>query len=870
MSEFDFDSFLKQAVEEESKFDDSKNAMEELHQNSKKTLQESKKTAESNAVEELLNVEKDIQEGYNEPTATEEPQIEDIIEDTQEYVEPVVEPEPLINLEKEEEEAGSIEYEAEETQTEPPEPELTPEEKEIQEAKNRLNSGEILDAETIILATKGAKETVLKHDGERVYNKKTELPQDTKVTRCWDELFETFTDEQKAYVTSIPKEQRVAQPEIDLHFNQLQDPYSVSNNQQLNKALEEERKAEEERLAKEEEARKEREEYERLHANSKIEDLDETPEEARARNKRIKKATRTKERKIPDKYPKTYFDPTDMEIDENDGKEYYYFNIEKTLRKYNLLGITKVIPLYRLDWMNDTAFFDGVAARQHEKTLKLNAMEAEDQYDRDIRYLFIKIATGVAAVAAITCYIVFSVIPTSKFKDATLLMNNKQYETAYHGFTELGQYNDAFVYAKYCEGQVFFKKEMYDEAKDCFTKLVPYQHLFDAEKINFETLVTECDYQKALTCYSNNDYVSAKALFRSVYKHKDATEYYYKSCYAIADDYYNKGDYYQAIDNFYSIATMEYSDSKTRLSDIAAQIYEEAQGKYGRAEYDKAAVDFEFLKNYNYKDSAEMISQCYYRNGINSFNANDFETARKYFEKNRTYKDSFALEKQCIYNIANATFAKDAVNSIAYYEQVKGFKSATDILNSNELSLFGRWNIIEMDGNTITPIEFSFYANGLFKTNQQILSTAISTDATPYSYVWKTDHYETKVMDNVYTITTKSYDDANNQITIICADANNSHEYVCKRVYKYTDMLIADKTVVNEEDNTELTLNQKIEREISAYVDKKIDGYVTINGEEVEVNGLKTKLQDALEQDIAGEGTSEAASVIEDEAPPAE
>jgi hypothetical protein len=226
-----------------------------------------------------------------------------------------------------------------------------------------------------------------------------------------------------------------------------------------------------------------------------------------------------------------------------------------------------------------------------------------------------------------------------------------------------------------------------------------------------------------------------------------------------------------------------------------------------------------------------MVNQCTYRYGLDLYKNKQYESARKVLCEIPEYKDSYVLSKECIYNISTILYENNPVASIAEYKMIEGYRDATDIMYSPRLILYGQWEISEMNGSSISPVDFNFYDDGQFKTNKQILSVAISTDATPIYYEWEDGIFSAE--DGSYTISC-SYDIDDGTLTLTCAGPNQTVEYTCKRLLTYEAMILAEDTAVNTEAGEE-TLNQKFKNLIQDYVDKKTDGIVYNNGEDVDI-----------------------------------
>ena len=637
-----------------------------------------------------------------------------------------------------------------------------------------------------------------------------------------------FSDEQKAYIENTPPEERRAQDSLNIHFHQLQEPVSFAI------------------IVPKKEKRQEV--------------LPEVEFEKEEDTGRKKKTTRKKAHKG---YPKEYFDPTDREFEPKDGKTYVYFNVEKSLRKYHLTKITKIIPIAKLEkWTYDKAFFDKIAEKQHAKAEKLNALSADKQYKRDWKVRLIALGSVTFVFLLGGMYIKSVYLPNKAFEKGGNLMAAEKYDEAYYEFNKLGTRDNAHVYAKYCEGQMQIKTEHYDKAKECFTLLLDYQNLF-ANDISIEKMVQKCDYLKAKDLYNAEDFEGAKALFKSVYQYEDATTYYYKCSCEIADSYYVNGDYYTAIDSMYEAGNAGYEDAHNRLLNMADELYNKGRVAYDDKNYEEAQKIFKFLSEYKFKDSKDRYTQCSYNAAMEKFTAGNYTEAETSFNRISEYKDSVALMKESTYNLAQQTAYDNPVKSIKLYEKIKDYKDANEILTGNRLVLYGRWNITELNDSKITPIEFSFYDGGLFYTKTQISGVAISTDATPQSYIWINDHfsaiedtYQMSIEVNESSLNTQY---SVNDLTLICTYNDNTYRYRCERTMSYTEMLKADNTVKDTEETT-LTLNQMIEQEIKAYISKKTDGYIVLDGEQVEVTGKGTRLMNGL-----GEANREESSESEAE-----
>lgn len=591
----------------------------------------------------------------------------------------------------------------------------------------------------------------------------------------------------------------------------------------------------------------------------------------------------------PKGYPREYFDPTDAEVDEKDGKTYYYFNIEKTLRLHNWMFITKLFSLDKLeDWTYDNPRFDAIAQRQHNTAERLNNATPAEQYRHDQRNRFIKFGSVAAAVLMFVCLIFFHTIPSHRFENAMEHMAAEEYEEGYNILSSLGMKYDSFVYAKYAEGCLRLasardasagtagtetdeekrKKdisdaiEKYDGAKDCFEKLVPYAGHFtdlmgiskeEAEK-KISDMVNECEYSKGRMLYQAKQFEQAASIFKNIHNYSDATENYYKTTYEIADDYYEKGDYFSAIDHFYQVASAKYSDSEDRMKELAQELYDTALANYNRQKYEDAIETFAFLANYNYLDSEDLINKCKYNYALDFYKAGNYEKASENLAGILPYKDSIALKKDCTYRLGVIAYNNKPVDSIRYFNSIRGFRNADQILDSDNLVLFGEWEITELNGTPITQTTFTFSGNGLFKTTSaNIVGTAISTDSTEYPYRWNGHGYETEVEGVKYVMEMKISN--SREITLTCSNDGKEHSYTCRRLKTYLEMV--NSGMEKEEGDGNLSLNDKLKIIIGQYIKKKTDQIYTYNGLNIDATADSLKIESVEDNSTEGSGSEE-------------
>ena len=579
------------------------------------------------------------------------------------------------------------------------------------------------------------------------------------------------------------------------------------------------------------------------------------PQGKSGKGKQSYSAEEAENRKLTKKgFPKKYYDPTDAETDPNTGETDYFFNIEKTLRKNNLLWITKIIPLDFLDRLTyDKKPLDDYARKQHAKTVQLNNSSAKEQYQYETRNKIIKFLSGVGITAACVLYVLFSVIPNNNYEKALDLYMQEDWDNAQTAFTEMGNYKNSKFYGKYSEAMTKLIAKDYDAAKADFSLLLDYQELFP---VSIQDAVYNCDYQKAIKTYSEGRFEDAMKIFATIAEFQESKIYYYKCGYEIADDYFEAGELEKALDAFYKVRA--YEDSGTRLSEIANQIYDTAMANYNISNYEEALVDFTFLSKYNFKESKSMINQCQYRAGLNRYAAGEYEEARQLFSKVLAYKDSNAMYKECTYRIAKLSYASSIEGALKEYSEISQYRDVPTILKQGVFTIFGEWQITEKEGQKTNPVNFKFNQGGLFQTNKNVLYTAISTEATPIAYKWNGEKYVTA--DGKYSLSAQAID--KNTMLLTCSTVANEGgqeavkrvTFTCVRKANYLTMLANNNVSDNEQGNQQggnihtPSKDQTITSILQTYVDKKTDGTVIIGDKEINCLLIVQQINDKLGQ----------------------
>lgn len=624
--------------------------------------------------------------------------------------------------------------------------------------------------------------------------------------------------------------------------------------------------------------------------------------EKRPKGTKTKKSTDSNDTPIKDGFPKKYYYPTDVEVDVSDGKEYVYFSVEKTLRHYNALWLTKIISISTFERITyDNDFFDGLAQKMHDNTVELNNMTAQEQQAYESKKKTIKLSS-IGGVLAVFMLIVFLlVIPSHNYDSGIVAINDKNYEDAYDKLSSLGTKDNSHVYARYAQGHVYMnlgKAELaninepgiteeqkdaciqqaidyYDESKQAFVDLTDYTHILSSniatatnEGIDehVKNLSIEADYNKAIMLYQIKEYTLSSEIFESIYEYKEATDYYYKCKYALADESYSEGNAFEAISNFYTIGSVNFEDASERLQELAQDIYDEAYVYYNKKDYENAIENFAFLAQYNFKDASDMIYKCRYQYALDFYKAGDYKKALSNLNNIEQYRDALSIKKDCLYKLGVIAYNTNPVDSIYYFSQLSKFKNADSILASPNLTLYGEWRIVELNDAAVQEMEFSFNGDGnIITNNPNLLGVQISTSATQYKYIWSNNKYVSA--DGDYSISIKIVDFDNVYMT--CDNGTTQYTYRCVRTLGYLEMTNQSLS----EGQQELSVSERLELIISQYIKDKMDGIFggnkIENTTEVPDGATESQTEDSVDAESDGT-TSDESETTSDDTPESE
>lgn len=522
-------------------------------------------------------------------------------------------------------------------------------------------------------------------------------------------------------------------------------------------------------------------------------------------------------------YPKTYFDPTDEEIDK-DGVPNYYFNINKTFEKLHWEKLAQKLPMDKLDKLTyDKPFLDKYAVKQHEKVVKMNSLEPKEQYKKDIQAKNNKKYILCGGIVGLLCLIFMVIVPNIQFSMGMSAFEKGNYEDAKNLFSLAGSSNGADIYAYYCAAKVNVMEKNYDDAKEKINKLIDGKYKIEGVDMNDELL--DVDYQKAMAYYSSGDYNNAKKTFYSVVDYSDAKDYYYKCGYKLGSDYYENGKPIEALREFFYVKN--YSDSKERIEEIAGSIYDDGMLLYDKGKFADAAAEFAKIADYNFKDASAMEQQCTYKNGINSISASQYEEAINILKPLGVYKDSLALLNEAYYRLGNNLFLETPAESIKYYSLIPFYRDVENKLLLPQLILYGSWEVTEMDNVSQSDLSFSFDASGNFITKNNLNNIAISTEAMAHPYIWANDMF----VSDSYTIkiNIKDYDN----IELTCSNLGKETNYRCKR----TSML-GQNAQSSTLDETNPFDKDTLQYYLQEYINEKTDAIIVLNNKKYTLEEL--------------------------------
>lgn len=525
-------------------------------------------------------------------------------------------------------------------------------------------------------------------------------------------------------------------------------------------------------------------------------------------------------------YPRKYYDPTDVEKD-LDNVEHVFFNASKTLRKYNLLFLTKILPIHFLDKMTfNNKFFDKIALKQHNKVKKLNNSEIYQQKDYDRSIIRNKtISYSILGFLAF-CLVFLKMIPSIVYSYAERDFIAGNYDSAKSKYDWIFFYDNASYMSDYCKGKLLLDEGKYDEAEKVFKLLSK-----NTDKLSDNVPMNEVEYdtlyQKALQKYSDKDYVGAQEIFRNIYQYKESTQYYYKCGYEIASKLYEEGKLEESLDAFYQV--QKYKDAKSRFEKIAEQLYQDALTSYHDEKFDEAYNKFYLLVPYEYKDSASMVKQCSYHVALNQYLAGQYEKATNILSKLTNYKDGNLLYKESAYKYAISIMNTDPSKALEYFTKILNYRDVPSKLKSSASALYGKWDVVSVNEASVSDYELTVYMDNVFVSNKTLAGLLTSDNKNLYSYHWDGSKFVST--DDKYSIVVKGND--MNNINIIASNGEQTVTYALKRT--------ASGMSIGSFDGSKTT-SKTTKDIIQSYIDKKIDKNIKVNGKETNMDIIRSEL----------------------------
>lgn len=231
-----------------------------------------------------------------------------------------------------------------------------------------------------------------------------------------------------------------------------------------------------------------------------------------------------------------------------------------------------------------------------------------------------------------------------QYNQATVLMQKGEIEQAKTIYLSLGDFKDSALMAENCNRSVaydrakaLYDKGDYEAAKTAFAALGEYS---DAKAMSTKCQ-NQIDYKKAVDLMKSGDKAGAEKIFTALGGFKDSKELAldcrYSADYEKAKTYMQQGNYAEASKLLETMASANYRDSKTLLSDC----------KKGPTTSSK---------NNNTNDAAYKYT---YDQAVAAFNSQYYYTAYKLFGEILTYKDSMHYYDLCVQTPSSAVLYKN-------------------------------------------------------------------------------------------------------------------------------------------------------------------------------------------------------------------
>ena len=271
---------------------------------------------------------------------------------------------------------------------------------------------------------------------------------------------------------------------------------------------------------------------------------------------------------------------------------------------------------------------------------------------------------GIVLAIIVAIIMITYVIPGSKYKKATELLNSGDYKGAVEAFTALDNYKDSAEQAKiaqqgadYQAATSLLESEDYTGAIEAFTALGDYKDsaelVKDAqEKLDYQIAQENLEkYNSATSMAQVGAYSDAYKVFESLGEYNDSprkSEEMRTARYKDGKEMFNEGEYQKAYDIFTEVAGWTFHKEYAEIDELQP-LYASAESLFYLDRFEEAKQAFTDLGDY--ADSTQWAQNCLdeplYRNALELFNKGECEEAKATFDNLGSYKDSANYSSLC-------------------------------------------------------------------------------------------------------------------------------------------------------------------------------------------------------------------------------
>lgn len=204
-------------------------------------------------------------------------------------------------------------------------------------------------------------------------------------------------------------------------------------------------------------------------------------------------------------------------------------------------------------------------------------------------------------------------ISQCKYLCAQSLLDSGDYEDAEKAFNDLSNYMDSGDKADeavYLSAQQLLAADQLEAAQKLYKKLGDYKD--SAEQST--QLGKEIAYRKGVAAFqaadSKTSLNSVVTTLSGIPDYKDAQQYIYEAQYKLGDLEYAQENHKEALSVFLKLKQAGYTPGSDRLSVIEQEIYAKAKDEYDKTNWGTAKKWFEKLDVTGYSDSTAMVVKC--------------------------------------------------------------------------------------------------------------------------------------------------------------------------------------------------------------------------------------------------------------------